>query len=453
MFHSKIELIMKKNILFSIVTLSFLAFTSCDDKLDITNPTTLSVDQFITDAESAKTALFDAYSEMQDRYVAGSDPKMFTGLYADELRHSGSFPSFTQAVVNNVLVNNSSVSRIFSNHYDIINRCTTILRTIESVEMDASAKEAIIAEAHALRAFGYFQLVKLYGGLPIVEKVFTLDGVSANSTPRSTEAEVFTYILNEISKAKGKIAASNNYTTFTNDAVSVLEAQVHMFMGNYNLAEPILKGIIDNGGYSLVPYANLFTNGDNNSAIFRVNYNSSDKNSLAFFFTPTGRKEVAPTQELLDAFETGDLRKDLIANNTSLADAFINKYTDNATGSDQPYVYRYADVLLMYAEVLARKDDATAKDYLNQVRTRAGLADVTDLNSTNFAAIISQERLVEFYAEGKRWEDAKRLGFSETIINAKTGVTFIDRQLLWPIPQDELDANPSISQEDQNPGY
>lgn len=444
---------MKKYILFSIVTLSLLTFTSCDDKLDLTDPTTLSVDQFITDAESARTALFQAYSEVQSRYVAGADPKMFTGLYSDELRHSGSFPSFTQAVVNNVLVGNSSVSRIFSNHYDVINRCTTILKSIEGVEMDSAAKEAIIAEAHALRAYGYFQLVKLYGGLPIVENVFTLDGVAANNTPRSSEAEVYTYILNEINKAKGKIAASNTFTTFTNDAVAVLEAQVHVFMGNYNLAEPILKTIIDSGNYSLVSYADLFTTGNNNSAIFRVNYNNADKNSLAFFFTPTGRKEVAPTQELLDAFETGDVRKDLIANNTSLADAYINKYTDNANGSDQPYIYRYADVLLMYAEILARKDDANAKDYLNLVRTRAGLADVTDLNSTNFAAIIAQERLVEFYAEAKRWEDAKRLGFAENIINAKTGVTFSNKQLLWPIPQDELDANPGISQEDQNPGY
>lgn len=433
-------------------------FISCDDKLNITDPTTLGVDQFITDYASAKTALAQSYNEIQNT-ATGNQPvivdfRMLTGLYSGELRHTGSFPSFTEAEVNNILVNNVNVSRIFSQHYNIINRATVIIRTMENVsDISNSQREEIIAEAHAIRAFGYSRLVKLFGGLPLVEKVFSLDGPDSKNTPRSSENDVYQYILNEISLAKGKISTSNPNTFLTNDAVEVLEAEIHMLMENYDLAENTLQGLI--GKYTLDPsYENLFQLGNNSSStIFRIDYNASDSNSLAFNFTPTGRLEVGPSQSLIDTFEAGDTRISLIPNSNNLDAAYISKYVDNAEGKDLPYIYRYADVLLMYAEVLARRDDPNAATYLNMIRNRAGLSDIGAFDSSNVVDIISRERSSEFFGEGKRWADIKRLGLAPTVIDSKIGINFSSKQLLWPIPQNELNANGSISQDDQNPGY
>ncbi|KAB1155206.1 RagB/SusD family nutrient uptake outer membrane protein [Tenacibaculum aiptasiae] len=441
----------------TLLFLTIISFVGCNDKLDLTDPTTLGVDQFITDYASARTAMARLYDNIQT--YGTNQPvivtqRMVSGLYADELRHSGSFPTFTQALVNNILVDNISFTRIFAGHYNIINRATIIIRTVPGVaDLSSAQKEELIAEAKAVRAWSYFQLVKIYGGLPIIDKVFILDGNAARDTPRSSEADVYSYIAAEIASAKGKLSSSNSNIYFTNDALSVLEAEVHLFMGNYNLAEPVLQSLI--GKYTLDPnYANLFALGNTSSStIFRINYNASDSNSLAFNFTPTGRLEVAPSQALLNSFETGDTRKNLIANNTIPLSAYINKYTDNAEGKDLPYIYRYADVILMYAEVLARKNDANALTYINMIRSRASLPALTTFDSSNVVDVIARERNAEFFGEGKRWEDVKRLGLAQTVIGSKTGITFAPKMLLWPIPQDELDANGAISQADQNPGY
>ncbi|MDO6674857.1 RagB/SusD family nutrient uptake outer membrane protein [Tenacibaculum sp. 1_MG-2023] len=441
------------------IVLMALMIISCDDKLNITDPTALGVDEFITDYASAKTALAQCYNEIQTNTAGTNEPviveyRMLTGLYSGELRHVGSFPSYKEAEINNYLVNNVNVSRIFAQHYRFINRATVIIRVIESISnISNSEKEEILAEAHAIRAFGYSRLVRLFGGLPLVEKVFALDGPDAKNTPKSSEAEVYQYILNEISLAKGKISTTNPNTFFTNDALDVLEAETHMYMEKYDLAENVLQGLI--GKYTLDPsYANLFVLGNSSSStIFRINYNAADNNNLAFYFTPTGRLEVGPSQLLLDTFEAGDTRISFIENSNSVNDSFITKYVDNAEGTDLPYIYRYADVLLMYAEVLARKNDPNAATYLNMIRNRAGLPDIGTFDSSNVVDVIARERSSEFFGEGKSWGDIKRLGLAPSVINSKTGVTFTEKQLLWPIPQNELDSNGSISQTDQNPGY
>ncbi len=443
---------MKKFLLTFITLVSLMIMTvSCEGDLDIIDPSALNADQFIVDAATAKQTLFQAYNDIQDRYVASAEPIMFQGLYTDDFIHTGSFPHLDEVLFNNIFTDNNGVTAIFSEHYDIINTTTEVIRLTAELDIDVIEdieKAEIIAEAHALRAYAYFNLVRFYGGLPITENTVALDGSSANSTPRSTESEVYAYILNEIALAEGNLP-DNPYTRFSNYAVQVLKAQVQLTLGNYNEAENILTPLI--GGFSLVSYNTLFgfNSGDNESAIFTVNYNAADGNSLNLFFTSGGRREVAPSQSLLDAFEVGDIRKTKIAANTNVETSFINKYLG---ASAKPYVYRYADVLLMYAEVLARRNDPTAITYIDEVRTRAGLPSIGTFDSSNVVSAIAQERRVEFYGEPHRWYDVKRLGLSQQVIESK-GVNFQTKQLLWPIPQNEINSNPAMSQSDQNPGY
>lgn len=423
---------------------------SCEGDLNTQDPTQLPAEAFIVDGETALQALFKAYDDVQDRYVAGAEMKMIQGLYSDELMHPGSFPHLDEALFNNFLPNNAGTTPIFGNHYDIINTTTEVIRlteVLDDVAIEPAVKQAIIAEAHGLRAYGYFQLVKVFGGLPITEMTVPLDGPGAKDVPRSSEAEVYTYILNEIALAEGGIATTE-FGRMTADALRVLKAEVLLFTGDYPGVENTLAPLI--GEYALVgEYRDLYReDGPNSESIWRVNYNSTDSNGLSAFFTPTGRREVAPTQSLLDAFEPNDDRLDRIANDDDINTVFIRKWT---APTDQPYIYRYADVLLMYAEALARRNAPNAADFLNEVRERALLDPVT-LNSSNVVERIAQERRIEFYGEAKRWEDVKRLGLAPTVISAK-GITYREKLLLWPIPQNELDRNSLLNQENQNPGY
>src|SRR5690606_24137011 len=159
-------------------------------------------------------------------------------------------------------------------------------------------------------------------------------------------------------------------------------AKVHMTLGEYPEAQEALEPLI--GEYTLVDdYAALFLPGNNSEAIFKLNYSTDDSNALAFYFYPSaqgGRREVAPSVDFAASFEADDERIDLIMNPTDPSTIQLTKYSDVATGTDQPNVYRYADVLLMYAELLARDNDPMASDYINMVRFRANVGDVA-LNS------------------------------------------------------------------------
>lgn len=446
-----------KKILYSL-TLSLLMFsTGCEDTLlDLSNPSQLGPDQFITDDATASQAVIGIYSAFQNTNVGGAVPIQVLSLYADELVHTGSFPTYNEYFVNNVTATgNVNNSNIWGSYYAAIFRANSVIAALEADtegNVSSSVRTAAMAEAKALRAYFYFFLVQSYGGVPIPQEIVTEGGSAAGNVARSSEAEVYAYIQADINDAMGNLN-NNGVFRFSNDALRVLKAKVHMALGEYGPAEDALAPII--GNYALVDdYTDLFVPGTNSEAIFKLNYSTDDANSLAFYFYPSaegGRRETAPTSTLVDSFEPGDARLDLIRDPADESAIILTKYSDVATGTDQPNIYRYADVLLMYAEVLARGNDASASDYINEVRERAGLGDVV-LTSANVVDLIAQERLVELYGEGQRWFDVKRLGIAQEVIEGK-GLNFNANRLVLPLPQSEIDANDEITQADQNTGY
>jgi hypothetical protein len=413
------------------------------------DPTALTVELFITDAVSAQSALNKAYDDLQATYSGTPNMNLFQGMYADELRLTGSFPHLLEAQTSNLLVNNTGLSSIFSQHYLPINTCIEVKRKVNELsesQISNITKEQIIAECNAIQAYSYFRLVQVFGGLPIPERTVPLDGLDANNNPRKSQAEVYQHIENLISLAENKINSTNPKTKFTNQALQVLKADVLLTQGKYPEAELVLQPLI--GQFSLVPYNALFANSINNAAIFVIDFSTNDANALSTFYV--ARREAAPTQALIDAFGSTDARRALIGNPTNPATITIRKWTNSA---QRPYIYRYSHVLLMYAEVLARRNDASAVSFLNEVRANVSATPVTVLDATNVVNVIANERLLEFYGEGDRWNTVKRLGIAPQIISSKPGVNFISRMVLWPIPQNELDRNSLINQADQNPGY
>ena len=371
-----------KKIIYSL-TLSLLVFgTSCEDSLlDLSNPSQLGPDQFITDDATAGQAVVGIYSAFQNTNVGGAVPIQLLGLYADEFTHTGSYPTYNEFFVNNVTATgNVNNTNIWGSYYAAIFRANSVIASLEALtggEVSDSVKTAAIAEAKALRAYFYFFLVRAYGGVPLPQELVTQGGSAAGNVARSSESEVYAYIKSDITAALGKLNDNGVYR-FSNDALRVLKAKVHMTLGEYSEAQDALEPLI--GNYALVDnYADLFVPGTNSEAIFKLNYSTDDSNALAFYFYPSadgGRRESAPTLDLAASFEAGDERVGLIQNPTDVTSIILTKYSDVATGTDQPNIYRYADVLLMYAELLARDNDPTASDYINEVRERANAGDV-----------------------------------------------------------------------------
>jgi len=244
-------------------------------------------------------------------------------------------------------------------------------------------------------------------------------------------------------------------------AVMALKAKVYLYTGEPDMALSAAsffayEGTSDIGDLA-TSFADVFDESmSTNEDIFKILYTTTDGNNLAWFLHgPPARGEVGASESLRNAFEPGDARAGMIVQRENTW--YIEKYADVSGGADYPHVFRLADMYLVYAEALIRanSDYATASQYVNYVRNRAGLADVA-LDAGNWEDIILLERRLELFAEGERWFDIKRFGVAQEVISSKPSVTFSEIQnkyLLWPIPQDEIDANELISQEDQNPGY
>lgn len=429
-------------------------FSSCAEEFVDTEPTdNLPGESLIVDVASAEAALNGMYSALQFDGVFGGDDTFYAGLYSDELIHTGSFPSFAEISVNDPAINNVEINSFWTDHYVAIYRANLVIQGAQnpSVGLSEEAIARIVGQARGVRALMYFDLVRRFGAVPLSLTAYTsASEIDTNPLPRTPESEIYAQINTDINYAMNNLPDGLSRFQFNKDAATVLKAKVEMQMEMYDAAEATLSSLI--GAYSLEgDYASLFTGSASSSeTIFAVDFNETDGSAHAFFYLDAGRGEVGASDILINEFEAGDARISQI--DTAAAD--VIKYKDPGSGNDDAYVFRYADVLLMYAEVLARMDDPQASDFLNMVRERAGLEDV-EVNSSNVVDVIAHERFVEFYAEGDRLNTIVRLGIAEDVILSKSGnVVYVEeRNFLWPIPQQEIERNSAISTADQNPGY
>ena len=260
----------------------------------------------------------------------------------------------------------------------------------------------------------------------------------------------------------------------TKGAAATLLAKVYLTLGDNGSAETVLRRIISDYGYSLVPdYNDLWgvPNEHNVESIFEVEFQgggfgegnrfTNDFSPLPALQTSVGAYRNRPTRSMLAAYEPGDERlfasmdtsyiddQGMLLTNTNDDVRFVVKY-----GIDNPFnegdapnnfvVFRYADVLLMLAEAIG--EGAEAYDLINQVRARAGLGAIDGNTPGTFAEKLLQERKVELAFENHRWADILRFGVAEQIMIAEGK----QPNLLFAIPQRELDLNSNFT---QNPGY
>ena len=370
--------------------------------------------------------------------------------------HTGSFPSFAAIGSNDPTLADVNLEDYWTNNYTVIYRANFIIDAIARPENEISqeSQNRIGGQARAARALSYYKLVKVFGGVPLILEAFTTaTEIDQNPQPRSSASTIYDQILADASFAANNLPDGIGIYFFNRNAARVLKAKVEMELGQYAAAKASLAPVL--GAYALESdYAALF-GGDQglvasgSETIFAIDFNETDGSNHAFFFLIAGRGEVGASPQLLAEFEDGDVRANLISGAGE-----IIKYTDAGAGADDAYVFRYADVLLMQAELLARENDPAASDFINQVRTRAGLGDIT-IDASNVVEAIAHERFTEFFAESSdRLFTITRLGIADEIISAKPNNTFIaERNNLWPIPQQEIERNSEISVSDQNPGY
>ncbi len=417
----------------------------------------------------------------------------------------------------NTLPNNTWLTRMWPQMYATINVANTIIFNLEDSTLPN--KDVALGQAHFIRAATYFDLVRYFGGVPIKTLPANIEEIN---TPRSTKAEVYDLVIADFEKAKLLLPDSGEYLTDrpVKTAANMFLAKVYMTLAGETNDMSLWQAAYDEaiqvyGQYSLVPiFNNLYDlNNENSSeAIFEIQYgpNGAERNSDVirtytlqdYYDYPTfGR--VRPNKEVYDQHVSqypGDPRIDAtfiynsytkvngttqnlypIQINGNNGYTAIKKYLDpdfnGSTTSRNMLKLRYADALLMLAEITNELNGPTteAYAYVNEVLARARNtesgpvaepADFSGLSQDEFRRRIMRERQYELLGENHEWFDTRRRGyeyFLEEVIETHNSFPNLGnndyiypisvKNMLLPIPSTELSNNTEISQADQNPGY
>ena len=481
--------------LIAIALLGF-SFSSCSDFLEQNPQTDLSENDFYKTADDILSAVNGAYSSLQEGDIYGNW-YVFGEIPYDNTRNQLSGSVTTQNELDQFYIDtqNSMIASFWKAAYKVINRTNTVLGRIDGIEINAELANRYKLECKFIRALMYFNLVRVYGDVPLVLKEISIS--ESYDILREPKENVYNQIIADLKEAQGLPVS---YSTAedgraTQGAAKALLADVYMTLHKYAEAETILAEIINSGRYSLLEntpgslnidgYKNVFSPVNHNSkeGIFEIQFlkgGYGEGSNYANNFAPenSGTNVVAvggtggnniPEMDIYNAYEEGDLRRDFSMslgyydnrkNNEWVESRYVCKFMDvpyqNNDASNNYPVIRYADVILMYAEALNQNGKtAEACKYLNMTRrrgfgyqtTETSPVDLQTTDKAQFALMVEQERRVELAFENHRWFDLIRTGRAVEVMKSK-GFSLNETNLICPIPQKQIDVNPKLTQND-----
>jgi starch-binding outer membrane protein, SusD/RagB family len=453
--------------------LGIVSFLGACEVLDQAPEHVITETNFWKTGNDAEAAIISGYDRMQGLWDGNIIALNVQSDEAISVTNNDRYDEFDR---NAILADNNRAEQYWERNYNGIHRVNDVLKRVPGITDAAflpETRERILGEAYFLRAYYYFNLVRLFGGVPLITEPYQTFKTDF-TIPRATPEQVYTQIIADLTNAEQRLPQSYP-TAFqtrgraTLGAAKALMARVFLYRKEYQQAAEKAVQVMAIPIYSLVNtanYASIFTPGGKNSTegIFEVQYISSSQEGTDIWrrYLPSARNGspantggdywAAPSAEIINAFAPGDIRKDInIAVSTTppfnqAGLPYVNKYKRTATGEDPNiYVIRLADVILIRAEALNELNQTgEAVQLVNQIRNRAGLPDTDAASQEELRNVIANERMLEFAFEGQRWHDLVRTGKAQ----AELGIN--ENQLLWPIPARERNVNPRL---EQNPGY
>ena len=478
----------------SLLLLATCTTMSCTKFLDRQPISSLTEENYYRNTAEVETGVYGAYAALRPVYNLDY---ILAGLRSDDSYISEAEGDMNQIDGFSEFPTNSFVASYWQTSYYAIRQCNTVLKYIDNVT-DADKKKVFEGEMKFLRAHMYFNLVRLYGDVPLVTSVVDFD--DKESYKRIPVATVYNQIIADFKRAVETLPpswGSNEAARVTSGAAKGMLAKVYLTLKQYALARPLLQDLIDNPGpYTLQSsYKNIFglNNEMNSEIMYAVRYKSACHgmgNTFPFNLdrlagSPGFRSAsdfrgsaVFPT---VDSFRRAATFTIYLSNQGSPSYYNIGKYMDPGTlkydGGADFIVLRYADILLMYAEVVNEMDGAPTSNtspalvQFNRIRQRANpLAPALGVSGSMqyqytatqvktqdaFRTTIKLERRREFGIEDQRWYDLLRWNDAVTVMNTHFSGRNISTvvkpyQTLYPIPQREIDVSGHILT--QNPGY
>lgn len=428
---------------------------SCKSLLDVQPLESISDQQTIFDKSSSETAIRGVYSGLASGSYYGTTFQSIGYLSGDNIQWTGSQSQVQEFINKKVNAENSTLSGAWTAIYNTINRANNVLEKVPNVvdpQLTEALKNQITGEAYFIRSLAYFDLARTWGGVPIITKA-TANPTENFGIPRSSIAQTYTQVLNDLEKAEPLLPLTTDRYRATRKTVWALRSRYHVYLKEWSKAEEYATKLITDNSYKLAkPYNAFFANDARGTqeSVFEIFYSANELNTHRGQWQPQtngGTRQWAPNDALvalLNDPKTGGNRNTLIAKDNQ------NRWYGNlyyrTPATDPSYVIRIAELYLIRAEARANQEKLSdALIDLNAIRDRAGLAPITANTKDSILLAIENERRLEFALEPHRWYDIVRTGRAAAVFN----VTDANR-LLLPIPAGELLIDKALI---QNPGY
>jgi tetratricopeptide (TPR) repeat protein len=470
---------------------------SCSDSfLELNNPAALTYDKFYQTEADFQNALDGCYFRLKNLppYLL-----TFNEITSDNTYIHRDNATYQQHQYDNLIVSANSVpvQNFWRDSYQTIAYANIIISRISNSKIPEATQKVFISEAKFIRALCYFNMARVYGGVPLYDTEI-IDFNTVYDVKRSSVDEIYEFVIqnlidsqnidNERSAEQNAIAKGKA----TSAAVKALLGKVYLFKHDYDNAIKMFTDVINNSGYKLLSNSADLYNPDtpiNDEVIFAINYERVDGQNctFAFNFLPKYSRGILPNitgsdngdglynleDAIVAGYDKNDKRFTLIdsletqSGEDVIMFYYTKKYLDVATpvspyNSASDFIFlRYADVLLMMADALNLSGKTNeAYQYINDVRYRAGLSNLQiGLSKEQMNDALAIERQKEFIGEADRWFDLSFRGFdylkktlNDFYPKSHTPSAIVkDHMNLFPIPADQVNLKPEVLE--QNPGY
>jgi hypothetical protein len=430
--------IRKISVKIAFVLMLALTTASCNDWLREPSPGVNRLENYFTDFATAQQSVTACYVPLMWEYQSTFYSEWFIGdiVSDDALKGGGNISDMAAAYdMENwkTTTNNPLLLEFYRAQYQGIGRCNLSIDIVPKIPSDKdtllsvekrgiTAQERLLSEAYFLRAYYYFRLVRVFGGVPKID--FIVDSSEKWKQPRASEDDIYQLIISDLEKAQAKLWLKSEYAAedlgrATKGAAQAMLLKVNLYKGNYEKAKAWGDSVIQSGEYDLFPeyFDNFTVAGENGiESVFEIQYindpqsdygegNGFSRGTFTQILTRSRSSKLGggwgfnhPTQNLYDEYETNDPRRDKTIftpdedkidnpeEEIYLGSKYLNKkimwiakdgtvpsLAHHARGPLNNRQIRYADVLLMYAEACAETGNlAAAKENLNRVRQRGG---------------------------------------------------------------------------------
>lgn len=450
-----------------LLLLSIFPFASCDSFIEVDLPKSqLNNKNVFEDYSTADAALADIYSKIRDNGLlsGGSSGLSFLiGLYSDELSYYGN-PSNAAVhfYTNSLLATNSAAAEFWNASYNQIYAANAVVEgSKNSASLSASDKKRLEGEAIFIRALLHFYLVNLFGDIPYITTTDYKINAAASKLSVSRVNELIVADLLTAASQLSSVSSADTRVRPGKPAIQALLARVYLYQGFWPEAANSASAVLNQTeNFKMESTEKVFLK-DSQETIWQLEPAFSGKNTdeaAAFIFFTAPPPLVALTNNLIESFSVGDLRRKnwtgSVTNGTT-AFYFPFKYKEfdyTPSSVEFPIVLRLSEQYLIRAEARAQQGDLIgAGEDLNIIRHRAGLTDTDADSREELLEAVQVERRHEMFTEyGHRFFDLKRTGQINMVLSfLKPGWNSTD--VLLPIPQTELSLNQNLRP--QNSGY